>query len=141
MKIAIISGVLFFILSCTTPPAATNILKFKVYSKNETNTSFNIKNYTSSGTNVQLEIKENDSFHYIYMLTENLGVKSCQLYRKHRQVNSKNDTIYNSITIEKNLVGDFSILYHTATGPYTVNGRYTSKVSSDFVEFQNYKFN
>ena len=125
MKKLSILLILFTLFSCSK--LEENGLFFQIYNANN-----NIKHSISKNNNIILcEVKINDSLTATYTIGTLNNISYCNSGRVHRVINSKKDTIYKSYFIES-LIGSHTIQNNI------INGRYTSKNSSDFIEFKNY---
>lgn len=115
---------LFALFSCSK--IEEKLINFKIANKTN-NDLYSIKHENSA---IYIESKINDSIFYNIIISEKTNIAST--YMVNRLINFKGDTFY-KYTKRESLTGSHTINNNI------INGRYTSKSSSDFIEFKNYQ--
>lgn len=123
MKKLSILLILFALFSCSK--VEESYIKYRTLNLENTNSNYKV---LYSNYNVNLEVKINDSTFRGFSLSTVHTSKKGYIYLK--TINKGRTTI---TTVEKDLTGSHTINNNI------INGRYTSKNSSDFIEFKNYQ--
>lgn len=123
MKNLSILLILFALFSCSK--VEESYIKYRVL---DTNNSLSNHKVIKSNTATTIEIELKDSIYRGFTIGELKGLKYCNSYIK--TINKGRTSI---TTVEKDLTGSHTINNNI------INGRYTSKNSSDFIEFKNYQ--
>ena len=124
MKKLSILLILFVLFSCSK--VEEKVINFKI--ANKTNKDLYLVRHANNA--IYIESKINDSIFYSIIIPEKVNIAST--YMVNRLINFNGDTFY-KYTKRESLTGSHTINNNI------INGRYTSKNSSDFIEFKNYQ--